>query len=177
MQPFTSYYQNQQRDNLINSLQQNIGYMQSQLQQLQSQQIPQQLPIQQQMQSIMPAQNMGVNTRIVDGFESISANDVPMDNNGAFFVKKDGSEIQHRKWGADGKIIPISYKPILDGQIEDTINSSNLQENFKIELSDDAKQTFIQRFDDITNRLDVIEQFLNKPTAKNTVAKAKKEAE
>ena len=50
------------------------------------------------------SQHLGLNGAIVDDFGVISANDVPMDGNGAIFIKKDGSEIQLRNWTANGKI-------------------------------------------------------------------------
>lgn len=54
---------------------------------------------------------IGINGRIVDDFSVITANDVPMDGNGAIFVKKDGSEIQIRNWTAQGTIATSRFKP------------------------------------------------------------------
>ena len=63
-------------------------------------------------------QQIGLNGRIIDDFNILSANDVPMDGNGAIFIKKDGSEIQLRNWTANGTIQTTSYKPILDSNSE-----------------------------------------------------------
>lgn len=104
----------------------------------------------------------GIMGRVVNDFSEIVANDVPMDGRSAVFPKNDMTEIQVRAWGADGKIQTTSYKPILAQNTTDTINSSTNSQNVKIELSDDVKKAFMDRFDDITNRLDVIEQAWNK---------------
>ena len=42
-------------------------------------------------------QAMGLNGRVVDNFNMITANDVPMDNFGAIFVKVDGADKHIRK--------------------------------------------------------------------------------
>lgn len=61
-------------------------------------------------QQIFPAQMSGsLAGRIVDSFDSITADLVPMDNLGAVFIKSDGSEIQRRVWGNDGIIKITSY--------------------------------------------------------------------
>lgn len=56
----------------------------------------------------------GLTSGLVDSFETITANDVPMDGSPAVFVKRDGTEIELRQWGADGQIRKTVYKPKLD---------------------------------------------------------------
>lgn len=77
--------------------------------------------IQMPTQQIMP---QGVMARFVDGFESITANDVPM-NGGAIFVKNDGSEVQVRQWNANGTISMTSYLPQIDDLKSEMANSTS----------------------------------------------------
>lgn len=170
MLPYQNYFQQQTYPNSYSQI----------YQQYQQYQQPQNNYLQQaQMQSTNLYNNMNqqqnIVGRVVNDFSEIVANDVPMDGRSAIFLKGDMSEIQARAWGADGKIQMTSYKPILAQNQQDTNNLSQNNQNFKIELSDDATQTFMQRFDDISNRLDLLEQFLNKSA--RTPTKAKKESE
>ena len=139
--------------------------MQDRLAQLQNQYqttIPQnqQMSVQQpiQMQYIQQPQMIG---RYVNDFTEITANDVPMDGRSAVFVKSDMSEIQTRAWSADGKIIPITFKPVLIEQNE----NKEKQENLKIDLSDESTKAFMKRFDDISDRLEKMEKSISKQSA------------
>ncbi len=88
---------------------------------------------QQQLQVPFPAQMQpqGVVARLVDGFENITANDVPM-NGGAIFAKHDGSELQVRQWNANGTITTTRYLPQIDGLESQTIKlpSNDFQSHF-----------------------------------------------
>lgn len=153
MQPFVNPnyfnpYQNYMNYNNPYSVQNNLGQS-----------------YQQQVQSIAG--------RSVNSFEEIVANDVPMDGRSALFPKNDLSEIQVRQWSADGKIQVTTYKPFLDQNESQANNVSINSENVKIDLSDASTEVFMKRFDDITNRLDMMEQFLNKPAP----SRRKKESE
>lgn len=141
--------------------------MQDRLAQLQNQyqatmpqmysQIPQ--PVQQ-PQTMAPQQPPMVG-RYVNDFSEVTANDVPMDGRSAVFVKADMSEIQTRAWSADGKIVPVTYKPVLVEQKE----NKEKQENLKFELSDESTKAFMERFDDISERLEKMEKSLSKQSA------------
>lgn len=50
--------------------------------------------------------------RFVSDFSNITANDVPMDGNVAWFPKNDLSEIQARSWKSDGTIETVLYKRV-----------------------------------------------------------------
>ena len=139
--------------------------MQDRLAQLQNQYqsaIPQNqpMPVQQpvQMQYIQQPQMVG---RYVNDFSEVTANDVPMDGRSAVFVKADMSEIQTRAWSADGKIVPVTYKPVLVEQKE----NKEKQENLKFELSDESTKAVMERFDDISDRLEKMEKSLSKQSA------------
>lgn len=117
----------------------------------------------QQMQTPMVG-NIGIMGRFVTDFSEIVANDVPMDGRSAIFPKNDMSEIQVRSWGADGKIQMTSYKPILAQNNLGTNNLPQDNQNVKIELSDNVTEVFMQMFNDIVNRLDLLEKSITKPT-------------
>ena len=122
----------------------------------------------QQMNQVPNQQAQGLNGRVVDNFEMINANDVPMDNMGAWFIKSDGTEIQRRVWTSNGTIATSRFKPVLE---EQSINLPQGEEKFKIEISDEVSEAFMKRFDEITERLEKME----KNFGKTTTARNKKE--
>lgn len=87
-------------------------------QQVQNPQMDRLAHLQAMQQSLQPTQMspafQGLMGRIVDDFGVITANDVPMDGNGAVFIKRDGSEIQVRNWTASGTIASTSFIPVLE---------------------------------------------------------------
>lgn len=113
----------------------------------------------------------GINGRVVNDFNEIIPDDVPTNGTYAFFVKNDMSEIQARTWEADGKIICVAFKPVLDSKAN---NSQNETQKAVLGLSDEATGAFMQRFDDIANRLDNLEEIFSKQSSR---AQRKKEAD
>lgn len=73
-------------------------------------------PLFNQQQSIQPQQQAGLNGKVVQAVEQITANDVPMDGSVAVFPKQDMSEIYAKSWNADGTIRTIVYKPYTASQ-------------------------------------------------------------
>lgn len=169
MPGFNPYLTTQQSSAQEAALQQQIGYLQSQLQQVQS--ARQQMMAQQQAIQQIPQQTQpGIMTQIVESFDTIAANAVPMDNYGAVFIKNDGSEIQTRRWTNDGRIQMTSYLPQQAIQNQQANNLSSETEKLKFDLSDDATEAFMQRFDDIVARLEKLEQnFTPKSRSKKEV--------
>lgn len=80
-------------------------------------------PLFNQQQSIQPQQQAGLNGKVVQAVEQITANDVPMDGSVAVFPKQDMSEIYTKSWNADGTIRTIVYRPYTASQ-PDVANSS-----------------------------------------------------
>lgn len=115
---------------------------------------------------------MGISGRVVPSAEAIAANDVPMDGSVAFFPMQDMSQILAKSWNADGTIKTVIYKPF----VETPNNLSTANEKLNVGLSDDVTQAFMQRFDDIVNRISHLEQSMTKPLTKTTTSKTKKEA-
>lgn len=127
--------------------QQPVQYM-DRLGQLQAQQQPMMNMQVQQMQKVQM-----LNCGIVDDFGIISANDVPMDGNGAIFVKRDGSEIQFRNWSANGTITTSVFKPVL---VDNTKEISLNEENSLERLSG----AFAEEFKKLSDKMDKLEEAL-----------------
>lgn len=175
MQPYMSSYPNQ-----MNMNQANMGMYQGfnqpmnnpyidRMNQLQQYQQSLQIPAQQQQLQQMP---VGINGKVVPSVENITANDVPMDGSVAFFPRQDMTEIYAKSWNADGTIKTVVYKPFMD-------NPNNLpqgEEKFKIGLSEDVTAAFMQRFDDIADRIEKLEKSMNNPVTKSNSSRSKKEA-
>lgn len=98
--------------------------------------------------------NSNLMGRMVENFDMVTANDVGMDGNPSVFVKRDMSEIQIRKWGADGRIYTTQYKPLVSDPV-------NLPAESKNDLG-----MFDERLKAIEDKLDR----LIKPTAKKVSA-------
>lgn len=135
----------------------------------QLQQYQQNLQMQQpQMTGAAPAaQPIGLNCRIVDDFNAITANDVPMDGNGAVFMKRDGSQLQWRNWAANGTIVTTAYLPVIDANNEQ--NTSIPQNDFTA-LNEDVKALR----EEISARFDKLEKSMGGSYIKPTASKAKK---
>lgn len=154
MQPYQNYYnpqQNPYQQNFNQPVQMQNPYMDRMMQLQQYQQGLQMQPAQMSGSSQPPV----LIGRPVNDFGEITANDVPMDGRSAIFPKADMSEIQVRAWSADGKIVPVTYIPVLDNQSN---NSTPNEEKLKIGLSDEVTVVFMQRFDDIAGRIERLEK-------------------
>jgi hypothetical protein len=120
-----------------------------------------QMEQQYQQQNMFPTQMSGsLAGRMVDSFDSVTANDVPMDNSGAIFIKRDNSEIQHRIWNADGTIKMTSYKPVLGTLNANASKLSKNGENVKIGLSGEATEGIMNRFDTLESKIEKLEDIL-----------------
>lgn len=134
----------------------------------QLQQYQQNLQMQpQQISGAVQQQPAGLNCRIIDDFNLIVANDVPMDGNGAVFMKRDGSEMQWRNWSANGTIITTSYLPVIDQKSEE---STNIHQNDFTALNEDVRALR----EEINDRFDRLEKSMSGSAAKPTASKAKK---
>lgn len=146
----------------------NNSYMQSQnpymdrMNFLQSyQQSLQQQPMQMNQQP-MSQQVPGINGRVVQAVENINANEVPMDGSMAFFPKQDMSEIYVKGWNADGTIRTIVYKPYTDPKDNQTVNSMANAENAKFTLSDESTQLFLNKFEELSEKIEQLEDRFDK---------------
>ena len=159
MNPYQPYSMNNYQQPYQNPYNQQPFYPQS-MQNPQIDRYNQLQAMQQSLQPVQPQQNYpGLFGRIVDDFNLITANDVPMNGGGAVFIKKDGSEIQIRSWTANGTIATTSYSPVLEvNNAEANISTPNEKELKFGELA-----TLIgavsEKVDSLTMRLD---GFINK---------------
>lgn len=110
-------------------------------------------PLFNQQQNIQPQQQAGLNGKVVQAVEQITANDVPMNGSIAVFPKQDMSEIYTKSWNADGTIRTIVYKPYTASQ-PDVANSSADMSKMKMGLSDEATEAFMARFDSLEKKFD-----------------------
>lgn len=124
------------------------------------QQSLQQQPMQMNQQPI-PQQIVGINGRIVQAVENINANEVPMDGSMAFFPKQDLSEIYVKGWNANGTINTIVYKPYTEPNNQ-TINSMANAENAKFTLSDESTELFMNKFDELAEKIGQLEDRFDK---------------
>lgn len=99
----------------------------------------------------------GINGKIIAEMSQITANDVPMDGSVAFFPKQDLSEVYAKSWNADGTIRTVTYKPVLDNEPK---NVQTDTEKLKCELSDEATEGIMSKFDEISDRLGQLEKSL-----------------
>ena len=124
-------------------------------------------------QMSLPNQPIGLNGKMVDTVEQITANDVPMDGSVAIFPKKDMSEIYLKSWTPNGTIATVVFKPALDEQT----NSVSAQPEMKIGMDNEVAEVFMQRFDELKTKLEELEQSMTKPMTKTTTSRIKKESE
>lgn len=113
-------------------------------------------------QQAMPQQIAGVNGRIVQAVENINANEVPMDGSMAFFPKQDLSEIYVKGWNANGTINTIVYKPYTAPKDNQTVNSMANTENAKFTLSDESTQLFLNKFEELSEKIGQLEDRFDK---------------
>lgn len=115
-------------------------------------------------------QNFGLNGKVVDNAELITANDVPMDGNVAVFPKKDFSEIYAKSWKADGTIQTITYKPVLEQKESGAANTP------PVDLSGLYEDVKAIR-EEIAERFDRLEKSMTNPMTKASGSRTKKEAD
>lgn len=125
------------------------------------QQSLQQQPMQMNQQP-MPQQIAGINGRIVQTVENINANEVPMDGSMAFFPKQDMSEIYVKGWNADGTIKTVVYKPYTAPKDNQAVNSMANTENAKFTLSDESTQLFLNKFEELSEKIEQLENRFDK---------------
>ena len=137
------------------------AYQYNPVQRFQEQQLPQQ-PVQQIPQQQNLQIQAGINGRMVAAVEQIAANDVPMDGSVAFFPKQDLTEIYAKQWGADGSIKTVVYKPYTAPQDNQTVNSMANTENAKFTLSDESTQLFLNKFEELSEKIGQLEDRFEK---------------
>lgn len=144
-----------------------IQYQQPQYQQMQSPYMDrlQQLQAQQMFPAQISVTNQGIMAKLVDSFDSITANDVPM-SGGALFVKSDGSEIERRVWNADGTISKTAYLPHIVDLETQAVKISSEEEKTKFDAFNEVLKDIQEDVRALNEKIDKI----NKPT------RSKKEA-
>lgn len=137
-----------------------INFLQNYQQSLQQPVAGMQMPLTN--QQAMPQQPAGINGRIVQAVENINANEVPTDGSMAFFPKQDLSEIYVKGWNANGTINTIVYKPYTAPKDNQTVNSMVNTENAKFTLSDESTQLFLNKFEELSEKIGQLEDRFDK---------------
>lgn len=130
-------------------------------------------PVQQQNVPVQSQQTMGIAGRTVQSVEQITANEVPMDGSLAFFPRQDMAEIYAKQWNADGTIKTVIYRPVMDN----AVNSQGNNQNQQITISDDVTQAFMNRFDELSEKIEQLEQVMTKPMTKTRNSMSKKDGD
>lgn len=113
-------------------------------------------------QQPMPQQIAGINGRVVQAVENINANEVPMDGSMAFFPKQDMSEIYVKSWNANGRIKTIVYKPYTESDGNNVSSPTADIENAKFTLSDESTQLFLNKFEELSEKIGQLEDRFDK---------------
>lgn len=142
-----------------------MNYMQQYQQNLQ--------PVQQQSVPVQSQQTMGIAGRTVQSVEQITANEVPMDGSLAFFPRQDMAEIYAKQWNADGTIKTVIYRPVMDN----AVNSQGNNQNQQITIPDDVTQAFMNRFDELSNKMEQLENSLTKSSTNQRKTSTKKDGD
>ena len=108
--------------------------------------------------------------KIVNNFDEVTANDVPMNGSVAYFPKSDLSEIECRQWNANGTISRTVYKPILDDSNNNTNNVSS--DDFSLKFD-----TLNERLDAIQSEISSIKDSITTPTQNRSRKSTQKESE
>lgn len=120
-----------------------------------------QQPMQMNQQPV-PQQTAGINGRVVQAVENINANEVPMDGSMAFFPKQDLSEIYVKGWNANGRIKTIVYKPYTESDGNNVSSPTTDIENTKFTLSDESTQLFLNKFEELSEKIGQLEDRFDK---------------
>lgn len=142
-----------------------MNYMQQYQQNLQ--------PVQQQSVPVQPQQTIGIAGRTVQSVEQITANEVPMDGSLAFFPKQDMTEIYAKQWNADGTIKTVIYRPVIDN----AVNSQGNNQNQQITIPDEVTKVFMDRFDELSNKMEQLENSLTKSSTNVRKTSTKKDGD
>ena len=161
MQPYQTFYP-QMNNNYQMPMQNPYMDRMAQLQQYQ----------QSLQQPVVPTQMSGANQmsalgKMVDSIDVVKATDIPMDGNAYYFPKADGTEVYCKQWLQNGTTRILTFKPVFE---DNHNNVSSDTEKLKFDLSDEATDVFMKRFDELEKRIDDL-------MPKKTTARVKKESE
>lgn len=130
-------------------------------------------PVQQQNVPVQTQQPTGITGRTVQSVEQITANEVPMDGSLAFFPRQDMAEIYAKQWNADGTIKTVIYRPVMDN----VVNSQGNNPNQQITIPDDVTQAFMNRFDELSGKIEQLENSLTKSSTNARKTSTKKDGD
>ena len=130
-------------------------------------------PVQQQNVPVQSQQPIGIAGRTVQSVEQITANEVPMDGSLAFFPRQDMAEIYAKQWNADGTIKTVIYRPVMDN----AVNSQGNNQNQQLTIPDEVTKVFMDRFDELSNKIEQLENSLTKSSTNVRKTSTKKDGD
>ena len=110
--------------------------------------------------------------KVVDSIDIVKATDIPMDGNSYYFPKADGTEVYCKQWLQNGTTRILTFKPVLD---EGANSLSNTEEKLKIDLSEEATEGIMKRFDELETKISSLTKSLVK-TSKARVSQDLKQS-
>ena len=74
----------------------------------------------------------------------------------------------------NGTIATVVFKPVLEEQQSNSISSPT---EMKIGMDNEVTEVFMQRFDELKDKIEELEKSMSKPITKTAVSRTKKESE
>ena len=162
-QPFYSQMNNNYQTPTQNPYMDRMTQLQQYQQSLQQPLVPTQMP---------GANQMSTLGKMVDSIDVVKATDIPMDGNAYYFPKADGTEVYCKQWLQNGTTRILTFKPVLD---EGANSLSNTEEKLKIDLSEEATEGIMKRFDELETKISSLTKSLVK-TSKARVSQDLKQS-
>lgn len=119
-------------------------------------------------------QQINVMGKIVDSIDIVKATDIPMDGNMYYFPKADGTEVFGKQWLMNGQTRILTFKPVLDNNTNILPSEAGKTE---IRLSEEFTAPFMKRFDELSGKIEQLEQSMTKSMTKNRNSVAKKDGD
>lgn len=113
-----------------------------------------------------PQVTSGINGRVVDSFDNISVNEVPMTGI-SVFPKTDLSEVVVKKWTPNGTIQTLRFKAFLDDLAPQTTNVSTDEEKSLYDNARVAIQGLNDTLAEINSKIDKLMPSTSKKGATN----------
>lgn len=104
--------------------------------------------------------------KLVNNFNEITANDVPMNGNPAVFAKADKSEIQLREWNPNGQIVTTLYKPYFEPKQDETNNLPNAVQQPLFDPKTDVLDPIFDKLSELEQQVAKLSNIVAKPTSK-----------
>lgn len=112
-------------------------------------------------------QNIPIRGRVVNSFDDIFPNEIPMDGGVSYFALPDGSAIMGKMWTKDGRLIPVKYIPEPQEVTPEsnTNTSSTASMDAVANRLDQLSQLVLDLYDQVTSYISPNNQVLSPSTS------------